>query len=361
MKNNLTTYVCCLLWATLLCACGSRETEEKDGEGKARPAIEAPSKVAAVTAVTLRRSDFSHEIVSNGKVTGHERADLYFPQTDAVITSVFVRNGSAVAKGARLATLDTYRLQEKLEQAERSLAKAELELKDAVIGQGYDPDAPGTVPREVMRLARLRSGYAEAEAAVSTARHDLDEAVLTAPFAGTVANLTGKPWNRPDGSKPFCTLIGQAMDVEFSMLEGELPLLAVGDRVEVRPYSSPTVYTGRVSEINPVVDENGLVSATATVSSSKGLFDGMNVRVSVLKSMGSQLVVPKSAVVLRTGKQVVFTLDEKGKRAMWNYVKTGLENLDEYTVTDGLEEGMRVIVSGNMNLAHESPVAVVNK
>ena len=46
-------------------------------------------------------------------------------------------------------------------------------------------------------------------------------------------------------------------------------------------------------------------------------------------------VIPKTAVVLRSGKQVVFTLKE-GK-AMWNYVHTGLENMEEYTVTDGLD------------------------
>ena len=34
----------------------------------------------------------------------------------------------------------------------------------------------------------------------------------------------------------------------------------------------------------------------------------MNVRVSVKRSVGEQLVIPKTAVVLRSGKQVVFTL-----------------------------------------------------
>ena len=83
----------------------------------------------------------------------------------------------------------------------------------------------------------------------------------------------------------------------------------------------------------------------------------MNVRVSVKRSVGEQLVIPKTAVVLRSGKQVVFTL--KDGKAMWNYVHTGLENMEEYTITDGLEEGMEVIVTGNVNLAHEAPVKVI--
>ena len=98
----------------------------------------------------------------------------------------------------------------------------------------------------------------------------------------------------------------------------------------------------------------------AQVDGGSQLFDGMNVRVTVKRRVPGQLVVPKTAVVLRSGRQVVFTLRE-GK-AQWNYVQTGLENMTEYTVTgDGLEEGAQVIVTGNVNLAHETPVRVVGQ
>ena len=36
-----------------------------------------------------------------------------------------------------------------------------------------------------------------------------------------------------------------------------------------------------------------------------------------------------------------------------------VENMEEYTITDGLEEGMEVITTGNVNLAHEAPVRVI--
>ena len=144
------------------------------------------------------------------------------------------------------------------------------------------------------------------------------------------------------------------------MLENELPLVKAGDRVEVTPYSDAVShYVGRVVEINPLVDEKGMVRVKAEVDGKGRLFSGMNVRVSVHRSLGRQLVIPKSAVVLRSGKQVAFTL-ENGK-AMWNYVHTSLENSDCYSLAEGLEEGDTVIVTGNVNLAHESPVVVVDE
>ena len=111
-------------------------------------------------------------------------------------------------------------------------------------------------------------------------------------------------------------------------------------------------------EINPLVEESGMVRVKASVAAEKRLFEGMNVRVSVQRSLGKQLVVPKSAVVLRSGKQVVFTL-VNGK-AHWNYVRTGLENADSYTIVEGLKAGDRVITTGNLNLAHEASVTVVD-
>ena len=56
---------------------------------------------------------------------------------------------------------------------------------------------------------------------------------------------------------------------------------------------------------------------------------------------------------------------QEGK-AMWNYVHTGLENATEYVVSDksqkGIEEGLlegdTIIVTGNLNLAHEAAVNV---
>lgn len=96
----------------------------------------------------------------------------------------------------------------------------------------------------------------------------------------------------------------------------------------------------------------------ASVRNNGRLFEGMNIRVSVQRMLANQIVIPKEAVVLRSGKPVVFTL--VNNKAYWNYVQTGLENSSTYTITEGLKEGDVIITSGNINLAHETPVTIVN-
>ncbi|MGM9759717.1 MAG: efflux RND transporter periplasmic adaptor subunit [Parabacteroides sp.] len=342
---------CCLVLLGLGVSCSEPKTQVTEED-----TVETvqPEAVNHVTIQELQPTEFHHELISNGKLSARRRADLHF-ETAETIANIYVKNGDRVRAGQKLASLATFRLTHQVEQAQVALEQARLELQDVMIGQGYALADSAKVPAETMRLIRVRSGYDQALSAYQLAEYELERATLTAPFDGVVANLTAKAYNTASTTDLFCTLIDpQSLEAVFSVMENELPLVKPGERVEIRPFAAEVESSGQITEINPVVDENGMVQLKAQVSAKAGLFEGMNVRVSVKRSLGKQLVVPKSAVVLRSGKQVVFTLDDH--KAMWNYVRTGLENADSYTIEEGLEAGMQVITSGNINLAHESPV-----
>lgn len=353
------------IWSCLalviLTACSGTDSNNKEKEG-----VETvlPQQVNEVTVMKLAKGNFNHELVSNGKIVAKEYADLYF-RTSEVVAKVYVKNGMYVRKGQKLAELDLFKLNNTLTQNKNALAQANLEMQDVLIGQGYAPDNLSAVPAEKLELAKVKSGYERAKAQYEASLHDVEQATLIAPFDGVVANLFDKQYNMPKSGEPFCRIIRtSAMEVDFTVLESELPLIKVGDQVEVTPYATAVgTRTGNVSEINPLVDENGMVRVKAQVNGGEKLFDGMNVRISVKRSVPDQMVVPRTAIVLRAGKQVIFTV--KDSIAMWNYVQTGLENLSEYTLVNweasGLQEGMTVITTGNVNLAHETPVKIIEK
>ena len=164
-------------------------------------------------------------------------------------------------------------------------------------------------------------------------------------------------------SEPFCTVIDDSrLEVNFSVMESEYAFLCKGLPVRVIPFADPAKsVAGKVTEINPTVDKNGQISVCATLGNDGSLIDGMNVKVIVERMMPGQLVVPRSAVVVRDNLDVLFTYTDDGI-AHWTYVNIIRSNGDSHVVIPNedrgasLNEGDKIIVKGNLNLADGSKV-----
>ena len=229
-----------------------------------------------------------------GKVVAACFADLSF-ETALPIERVLVRNGQQVRQGQTLAVLDQYKLrnaieqqQQAIEQAQLQIEQAHLQMQDVIISQGYDPDKASSIPADVRHNAELKSGYelsksqlASARTLLAAAQHELRSGVLIAPFDGVVANLSVQAHQLAQPGQTVCRIIAaRNMDVEFRVMEADLCKYKIGTIVCVIPVAdTSTRYEATVSEINPVVDEQGAITIRARLSSAQGLFDGMNVEV----------------------------------------------------------------------------------
>lgn len=355
MKGPLITL---LLVAIALFSCN--EQKEKKG---ATQKITLHENKNSVEVLVLLKGTFPKQLVSNGKLNALLKSELKF-RLQGEIAQVLLKSGEHATSGQTLVKINDAVYRQRLAQIQTSLKKSSLDLQDVLIGLGYDPKDSTTIPKEKMELARIKSGYASNLSEYETAKRNLDDCQLLAPFSGLVANITQKAYEQTNG-QAFCTLIDDSrFEVEFNIMESELGSIALNRAVKVVPYSNETlVVQGTISEINPVVDENGLVQVKALVNNPGSLLEGMNVKVLIEEEVLDQFVVPKPAVVLRDNYEVLFKV-VNGK-AYWTYVKTVLENTDSYSVipnpekeSASLEVGDTVIVSGNLNLAHESEVEV---
>lgn len=357
MNRTLLAGLC----TALLCGCGSRnDNRPEDGAGDDR--IRHRIEYNAVSIDTLRRGDFTFELISNGRLAAARRSELAF-RTQGVIARIDAANGARIARGAVIARLDTVQQALQLQRARITLEKARMGYLDQLVGQGYRLGDTLTPPAELLRLARIRSGYADALTSLAEAQQTLDACTLRAPFAGKVADIDRQCYESPEG--PFCTLLDDSrLRVRFTVLESEVGRLRVGQAVGVSPYADDEgrEIAGRIVTINPTIDENGQVTVEAEVANDGTLLDGMNVRVAVRERIGGKLVVPKSAVVIRDNEEVLFRY--RDGKALWTYVRTSLANSREYVVeanTDrgaDLAPGDLIIVSGNLNLADGSEVTV---
>ena len=341
----------------LLAACTSNKEENKDGSG-----IEMHQQQMSETYVdtmVLHQTEFNKQIVCNGRLRAKAKSELNF-NGQGIIAEVFVREGQYIGKGKLIATLDKQDRQRELEKAKHELQRAKVELTDKLIGLGYND--MNAVPADVMERAEVMSGYYSAKFQLQSAKKALEECNLYAPFSGRIADLEAKRFQKND---KVCTLVDDSgFEVEFRILEAELSGVRIGQKVKVTPFVQDSIqYEGRVTEINPLVDDKGLVKIKAQLSNrGNTLLDGMNVRVIVEEKMQHMFVVPKDAVVERDGYQVIFLLEEG--RAVWTYVDVVHSNISSFAITGcqrketTIKEGDIVITSGNLNLADGTEVIV---
>lgn len=316
-----------------------------------------PEEKNIVETVILEKQDFTREIISNGKLAAIEKAELYFKNTE-IIETINTKNGQSVSKGFEIARLQNNDYRFSFEKAQVTMEKAEIDKVDALLSMGYKTGAENISP-EHLKIANIRSGYSQARIQLAEATQQLENISLKAPFAGKIEGLKQKPFEKADLSKPFCTLINDnRFTIEFPLLETEISQVNTGQKVIISPIAGAIQTTGIITEINPRIDENGLAWIKAEVNNPGGYLEGMNVKVSIKRAISGQLVVPKQAVVLRQNREVLFRYT--GGIAYWTYINVLDENEHQYSVVAAegatLELGDTVIISNNLNLAHESEV-----
>lgn len=329
-------------------SCQSPEEKPKDNDiiksgGKSNYNVEA---------IILKPRTFSKQIIANGKIESHSKADLRFKKQNR-ISKIFVKNGQFVKKGTILASLDNYLIKNQIKKAEINLKNAGWKRKQLLI----EYNLSDTSNSSSLDFINSSSGFYEAKNQLENLKLQLEETLLKAPFSGVISNLTTKQGNYTNSSEPFCTLISKNNpEAVFYVLDTELSMVEPGEKTEIIPFSMPDKkYKGILTEINPQVDDNGLIRVKSTIlNADNKLMEGMNVKIILNKMTKNTVVIPKSALVLRSGKEVVFTL--RDSLAVWNYVKIAGENSEYYAVSKGINIGDTIIVSNNMNLSHDARV-----
>lgn len=219
-----------------------------------------------------------------------------------------------------------------------------------------------------------KAGILEAEAALESAKLDLEYTTVLAPISGRAAehevdvgNLVGA------GSPTLLTTIVEDREVRVYFEVNERELLAYLEQSESprdnsRRGSTPvTLYLadgskyehqGSVDYVAPQLDRTtGTITVRATVPNPDGkLFAGMVVRVELASDPEPALLVPQVAVMRDMGGAFVFTVDSSNIVAR-TPVEVGSAFSEEVVVTRGLSAEDRVIINGTQRAREGIEVA----
>lgn len=328
--------------------------------------FQAPKPAIDVEAEVARRMDWQSRLLAIGTLKASQGIDLSV-EIAGTITDVQFQSGEKVSKGQAIVLLDSEMEQASLVSAEADLSLARLEFqrarslldRQAISRSEYD---------------RLNAQSQKAEASVAQLRASLAKKRILAPFSGTIGIRQVDVGDYIAAGTPIATLQDlSTLYVDFFLAEQHVPLLALGQKVQLRVAAYPDErFEGVISALNPKVETTTRnVQVRAELANPDGrLLPGMFADLQVLlPTENAQVVVPETAITYTLyGNSVLLVTegtppegvsrDEPYLVVERRFVTTGERRDGLVVVLDGLEGGEQVITAGQLKLDSGTHVAI---
>jgi RND family efflux transporter MFP subunit len=266
-------------------------------------------------------------------------------------TTVKVKVGDTVKKGAVLATADTTDLKRQLADANTALTTAKIQL---AIAKTNRSDATTTAA-----IRQTRIGVYNAETQVSSATKTRDDlqtqitlATLTAPIDGivTTVNIVAG-LDAPSGDA--IVIDAKTFQITTDVVESDLASMAVGQTATVSIAAVDATVDGKVTAIAPTAvgsTTGGVVSYAVTVALSNapaGVRAGMTADVTItIDSATNVMTIPAAALRGTNGAYTVLTLGADGTPVA-QPVEVGLVTNTTAEIKSGLSVGQEVVTGVN--------------
>jgi multidrug efflux system membrane fusion protein len=331
-----------------------------------------PSPVLVAKAVAKTVPNQLHEI---GNVEAFATVNIK-SRVEGGLVAIHFHEGDLVTQGQLLLSLDSRPFVAALKLAQANLAKdrAQLDkadtdekrysflLKESVGSREQYDQAHATA-------AALRATVIADEAAIDTARLNLEYSQIRAPFDGRTGNLQSHIGDliKADADTAMVTITQvQPIYVAFSIPEGELPAVRMNletHRLEVDvaiPNSPETPEHGVLAFIDNTVDKT-----TGTILL-KGLFQNENRRLwpgefvnatLTLNQIRNAVLIPSEAVQTGQNGSFVFVVDNR-MQAHLRPIVAGAQVGGDIVIERGIEAGETVVTDGQLLLAPGARVKI---
>nr|WP_251044605.1 MULTISPECIES: efflux RND transporter periplasmic adaptor subunit [unclassified Lysobacter] len=297
------------------------------------------------------------------------------PQVSGNIVDIAFKEGQTVSKGQVLLSIDPRGFQLALQQAQGSLARDEAQLRVAQLTlQRYqtlvsqDSIARQDFDTQAATVRQLTGVVATDQAAVGTAKLNLDYSQVKAPIAGRVGLRVVDLGNYVTPGDAAGVAVIAAMtpiDVEFTAPQDDLPRiqarLAKGDAPAVTVLDrtrTQVLGQGQFLTLDNVIDPTtGTVKAKARFGNADArLFPSqfVNVRV-LLDTLNNAIVVPSAALRSGPSGDFVYVVGADHKASL-RRVKRGPASGDSVSIAQGLRAGEKVVISGGDQLTDGAEV-----
>ncbi len=389
---------------------GLFSSEEETTENVSEEVAETTETPLPVKVKTVKRGELVIRLRSPGEAVT-DRIVVVKTEVRGKVEAIHVKESQFVQKGELLVELDNREFQLDVEKAEASRLQIlsqllldnqfaekntsvnasyieKIEDEKKIYERVYQQYQQGLVSEEEFETAFKKfetvmiksgqkkddimaatKGLTQQEINVKKARLNLEKTRIFAPFSGIITDIKVSEQQQVTAASELFTIVNtERITVHAQVLESEIGKMRVGREVDLFFSAFPDdVVKGKVKVVSPIVNSEDKTCKVIISIENYGINikPGMHAEVEIEADIFSdRLLVPQEAIIVRSGKKMVFVVEED--RAKRRNIETGQENeyyaevLENNEVDSGLRDGDIVIVEGHFTLAQNARVRILD-
>jgi len=330
--KKIVNYCICAFVLVAVSACGNAASEEN--------AEAAEDMLPKVTVRTVSSREVPQTEVYTSTVEANVVNNIA-PQNSLRIKSIKAEIGDFVSKGQILAEMDVA----SLEQLKLQMINDSTELQRVKSLYEVGGVSKSDLDAISMSFSVRKTAY----------RNLLENTVLCSPINGVVTARNYDKGDMYSMSQPIYT-IQEITPVKMLVAVSEKDYTKVkkGDKVSITADAFPgKSFTGSIRRLYPVMDAatHTFMVEVVVPNGDRMLRPGMFTRVTVNFGSNCSVVAPDLAVIKQqgSGDKYVFVLNEDGS-VSYRKVVLGVRMNNEYEVLEGLKDGDKVVVEGQIRI-----------
>jgi len=378
-----------LFAAVLMTACGAEKEEKKE--------TALPVSITEVAKGDLIQTEDIPATIEAKMVVD------VVPKLAGRVASVHVEEGQTVKKGQLLVQLETRELEIQLAQAQAALMSAKNALAQARSGikqaelsynnakssfermeqlyqqqiisqQDYEnAKLQFEIAKSTYEAAKqqmeidpatgdqyLEATVKQAEASVALIKANLDNARIVAPISGTVTSVMVDPGEMAGGGVAVSISDMSTVVATANITQKNIDKIKQGQEVKLTIGSLEYPGSYKITKLVPAADDSNTYKLEVSIPNpDNSIKPGMTATIqAVTNQIKDVIVLPRDAVVKKSGKEIVWVVNDNKVKAV--EVVTG-EYTDELVeIKMGLKLGEKVVTAGQHLLGEGDAVTVRN-
>lgn len=355
MKLTVTS----ILFVSVLALAACQSDKEENTAETHPQQIKVMAETVSLGAVPMKA-------VVPGSIVPDQRAQIA-SRLMGYIKNLNVKVGQEVEAGDLLFSIDSTDVNSQILKAKSGYQQAEAALKDAKLDYDrfkklYEEESVSKQQFDKISLQYkvAQENLVAAKTGLDQAKSQLNYANVKAPFDGVVVDKMATAGSLAAPGNPVLVLENRSsLSVQTQVANRLYARLHLGDTADVLIDGQDAPMKGTIYTLVSAADPK---TRTHTVKLSlpavKDVNSGTFAQVSFTSGERQTMMVPKSAIITRSGIEGIFVIDE-GK-AYFHMVRIGQTMGDKVEIQAGINLGDRIVISNNQSLLNGDKVIIEN-